>query len=249
MPINTNLNSILTNFANSLSNRTQSSAYQSILTLLKPTLLPLMITLSLLGTHDLVHAHEPKQTGAAAMTQPKQVELDPKLLNGPFPFTKEELTKQLLEVLDQPEGYITKEQVETIFGLTLPELQLKPSDEKMQTWGIYRGKDGYFSMSVNQRSNQQTAFSFNWIRFNVNEVIPWPPTEMCVNYLDMGKALEQRGWVMKGKAYLFIELGNLGPFTLTYIKGKKGQLWISADEQSECVRGIDLFSSNHRPVN
>ena len=58
-----------------------------------------------------------------------------KTFEAPYPFTADELWENILKVVDLPEGYATKEQVENIFGVTLKLNEEARSKPKCNNYG------------------------------------------------------------------------------------------------------------------
>jgi hypothetical protein len=159
----------------------------------------------------------------------------------PYPFTADELWEKILKVAEQPNGYITKEQVENIFGVTmnLNEEFLKQYHAKVYT--LIRGKSWYFDMSIGDNIPTRSLFFFNWGEIPGQHTVKFspPPTGMCIDVNKIGAALAMRGWVLRRE-----DKGIDGlPDSNSYRKLKIGTLAIEFSPSDNCLLSIRITAS------
>jgi hypothetical protein len=160
----------------------------------------------------------------------------------PYPFTAGELWEKLLKVAEQPEGYVTKQQAENIFGtaMKLNEEFLKQYHEKI--YSLEREKNWYFNMSVGENRPARSFFFFSWGDIpgqRSAEFPPPPPPGMCINIYMIRPNLQRRGWVLRREARGTDQL----PYGDTYRKGRIGVLTIEFFPADNCLRSIRMSAA------
>lgn len=159
----------------------------------------------------------------------------------PYPFTVDELWGEILQVAGQPNGYVTKEQVENIFGVTmkLDEEFLKQYHAKVYT--LTRGKSWYFNMSIGDNMPTRSLFFFNWGDKPEKHTVVFlpPPENMCIDVNKIGPALTKNGWSLRQE--------NKGvdgsPDSNSYRKLKFGILTVEFFPSDNCLQTIKIISS------
>lgn len=156
----------------------------------------------------------------------------------PYPFTAEELWEKLLKVVELPDGHVTKEQVEKIFGVTL---KLDEDYLKKFHGYLYNLKDESINISFIEDSTTESHFRFEWgqIAGRHPAVFPSPPYGMCINSLELMPSIEKRGWALKRETRNIRDLLNSND----YRKGGMGVLRISFFPHDSCLASIDVFTS------
>lgn len=183
---------------------------------------------------------------AAPESSPSQVPLakseqPPPTYKAPYPFTVDELWEKILKVAEQPEGYVTKEQVENIFGTKtkLNEEFLKQYHEKI--YSLEREIDWYFNMSVGENRPARSFFFFSWGEVpgqRSAEFPPPPPPGMCINVYKIRPDLPSRGWLLRRE-----DKGTNELYSDSYRKGRVGVLTIEFFPSDNCLRSIRISAS------
>lgn len=160
----------------------------------------------------------------------------------PYPFTADELWEKILKVADQPGGYVTKEQVDKIFGtnMKLNEEFLKQYHEKI--YSLIRGENWYFNMSVGENNPARSLFFFSWGEIPGQrslEYPPPPPQGMCINVYSIRPNLQMRGWALRQEVR-----GASEPiYSDSYRNGRIGVLTIEFLPSENCLRSIRISAS------
>ena len=193
----------------------------------------------LLGVAVDVCAAPESNSGQVSLAKSEQPEPTYK---APYPFTADELWEKVLKVADQPEGYVTKEQVSGIFDVTmnLDEEYLKQFHEKI--YPLIREKSWYFNMSVGENIPSRSFFYFSWGEIPGQHSAEFPPPSppgMCINVYRIRPDLPRRGWVLKREA----RGTNVLPYSDSYRKGRIGVLTIEFSPSDNCLRSIRIYAS------
>ncbi len=156
----------------------------------------------------------------------------------PYPFTAEELWEKLLKVVDLPDGHVTKEGVEKIFGVTL-----KLDEEYLKKFHgyLYYLKDQYIYLTFIEKSETESHFQFEWAQRPGQHPIafPHPPTGMCINALKITHGIEERGWELKLETRNMRDLLNRND----YRKGELGGLRMEFFPYDNCFASIDIYTN------
>lgn len=165
--------------------------------------------------------------------------------DAPYPFTANEFAEKLLKVLDSPDGFISKEQVEAIFNLSLPELdrsnRIVPKD-KSKLFGVTGGRDWYFTLIVGDNNPQHSYFVFEWAKppgINPSRFLE-APESMCIDPVNMMKGIEQRGWKLKSETRI---IDQPIPFANYYRQGIQGGIHLTISRRTKCLLGIRMSAS------
>jgi hypothetical protein len=189
------------------------------------------------------------QVTAAPESDSKQASQEKKALpeapyTAPYPFTADELWEKMLKVAGQREGYVTKDQVNKIFGtnLKLNEIFQKQYHQKIYT--LMRGKDWYFNLSVGENSPTRSFFFFSWGESpgqHTAEYPPPPPPGMCINVYKIRPNLYRRGWMLRREVR-----GTSEPiYSDTYrTGGRYGVLKIEFLPSDNCLRTFRVSASH-----
>jgi len=162
----------------------------------------------------------------------------------PYPFTADELWEKILKLADQPEGYVTKDQVDKIFGtnMKLNEEFLNQYHEKIYT--LLRERDWYFNMSVGDNIPSRSLFFFSWgdePGQRPSELPPPPPSGMCINVYKIRPDLQRRGWMLRRE----IRGASEPIYSDTYRSGGRyGVLKIEFLPSDNCLRTIRISASH-----
>ena len=162
----------------------------------------------------------------------------------PYPFTADQLWEKFLKVAGQPErvaGYVTKEQIDAIFGVTM-----KPNEEflkqyNQKIYSLSRGIDWYFDMSVGDNRPAHSLFFFTWGDIpgqHAAEFPPPPPAGMCINVYKIRPSLQRLRWALMRE----LRGGQL-PNSDTYRYGRIGVLKIEFHPTDNCLRSIRITAS------
>ncbi len=160
----------------------------------------------------------------------------------PYPFTADEFWERLLKVAEKPEGYVTKEQVDAIFGVTMQpnEEFLKQYHERI--YSLERGKNWYFNMSVGDNKPAHSLFFFSWGDIpgqRSTEFPPPSPAGMCINTYKIRPNLQRLGWALRREVRSTSQL----PYSDSYRKGRIGVLTIEFYPSDNCLRTIRISAS------
>jgi hypothetical protein len=193
----------------------------------------------LLGIAVDVYAGPESNSGQAPQAKSEQQEPTYK---APYPFTANELWEKLLKIAEQPEGYVTKEQVSGIFDVTMnpDEEYLKQFHEKIYL--LLREKSWYFNMSVGENIPSRSFFYFSWGEIPGQHSAEYPPPSppgMCINTDRIKPELLKRGWLLKRE-----DVGTHGlAYSDSYRKGRIGVLTIEFFPSDNCLRSIRVSAS------
>jgi hypothetical protein len=159
----------------------------------------------------------------------------------PYPFTADELWGKILRIVGLPNGYVTKEQVENIFGVTM-----KPDEEYLKQFGeeiytLMREKDWYFNMSVGKNFPTRSFFFFNWGEVPGTHAVEFspPPPGMCIDINSIRPALVERGWALREESPGINGL----PSSKRFRKPRYGLLKIEFYPSDNCLRAIRISAS------
>ena len=163
---------------------------------------------------SIVINKEQRVDKGVSQTQIKQQEENYKT---PYPFTADELWGKLLQVVELPDGHVTKENVESIFGVTL---KLDEDYLKKFHGYLYNLKDASIYLGYIENSATESHFRFEWgqIAGRRRAVFPRPPYGMCINALEIMPSIEKHGWVLKRETRNIRDLLNRND----YRKGEMG---------------------------
>jgi hypothetical protein len=156
----------------------------------------------------------------------------------PYPFTAEELWEKILKVVDLPEGYVTREQVENIFGvkLKLNEEVLKKYHYK--SYYVKRGENWYFNIGFREDSATESSFDFGWGKTLGQESMLSPPSGMCIDAYKIMPSIVHRGWELKKEIRNVRDILDRND----YRKGKLGVLNLVISPHDNCMSGIIIYS-------
>ena len=188
------------------------------------------------------------QATAAPEDNSKQISQDKTALPAtsyaaPYPFTADELWEKILKVAEQPEGYVTRDQVDKIFGtsMKLNEEFLNQYHQKIYT--LMREKDWYFNMSVGDNIPSRSLFFFSWgdAPGQRPAELPSPPPGMCINIYKIRPDLQRRGWILRREIRGSIEPINSDTYRSG---GRYGVLKIEFLPSDNCLRTIRISASH-----
>ncbi|MDD2686400.1 MAG: hypothetical protein PHY62_09605 [Gallionella sp.] len=156
-------------------------------------------------------------------------------------FTADELWEKLLKVVELPNGYVTKEQLESIFGVKLNLEEKKPYPNS------YRGKryqvsdDLNFYMHIIDNGPTDSSFFFGWKSPSEERfvVFPRPPSGICINAIETMPNIAQRGWELKRETRDIRDILDWND----YRKGESGVLKIEFFPRDHCLASIRMFTS------
>jgi hypothetical protein len=196
------------------------------------------VLILLLGIAVDVHAAPESSPGQVPLAKGEQ---PPPTYKAPYPFTVDELWGKILKVAELPEGYVTKEQVSGIFGVTmnLDQEYLKQYHEKI--YPLMREKSWYFNMSVGENIPSRSFFYFSWGEIpgqRSAEFPPPPPPGMCINVYKIRPDLPRRGWLLRRE-----DKGDNDLYSDTYRKDRIGVLTIEFFQSDNCLRSIRIAAS------
>lgn len=176
----------------------------------------------------------------AAQVQVKQPETS---YEAPYPFTADELWEKLLKVVELPDGYITKERVESIFGVTLKLDEESQKKYQKKVYYLKRGENWYFDLGVSEYSETETDFYFGWGNTPGERpgLFPPPPPSMCINAFKIMPSIAQRGWNLKFESRMVHDIPNSND----YRKGKMGVLQIGFFPHDNCLVEIKIFATKN----
>jgi hypothetical protein len=187
------------------------------------------------------------QVAATPENDSKQASPDKKMMpeatyTAPYPFTDDELWEKMLKVADQPNGYVTKEQVDKIFGtnMKLNGEFLKQYHEKI--YSLIRGENWYFNMSVGENKPARSLFFFSWGDIPGQRSVenpPPPPSGMCINVYKIRPNLWRRGWALRRE----VRGTSESIYSDTYRKGRIGVLKIEFLPSDNCLRSYRISAS------
>lgn len=203
----------------------------------------LMMVCAAFSTGHGLAAQANNTIGIVAMSNTQETTSDsaPNPFDLPFPFTADELTEKLLKVLDSPEGFISKEQVETIFNMSLPELdrsnRVNPAD-KSKMFGVWGKKNWYFDLIIGDNNLQRSHFGFGWGKPAGEERVSFQIPPMCIDPHKMMRAIEQRGWKLRYETRL-----QDTPHVNIYSQGISGKVMLIFSKDNKCVLELSMFSN------
>lgn len=157
----------------------------------------------------------------------------------PDPHTVVELLEKLLKVMELPNGHVTKQQVESIFGvtLTLDEEYLKKFDER-----LYSYKTQHVHIDYEAKSEVESLFMFEWGQISDQHPIPFspPPRGMCMDANKFMSGIVQRGWVLKHESRVLRDI----PYENVYRKDTMGILRMAFSPKDNCVLNLSISATN-----
>jgi hypothetical protein len=199
------------------------------------------VILSVFGFAAQVNAGPENNSNLASPDKKEQQAVS---YTAPYPFTANELWEKILKVADQPEGYVTKDQVDKIFGtkMELNEEFLNRYHEKIYT--LIREKNWYFNLTAGENVPSRSLFFFSWgdePGQRSAESPPPPPTGMCINIYTIRPDLKRRGWILRQEVR-----GTSEPiYSDTYrTGGRYGVLKIEFLPADNCLRTIRISASH-----
>lgn len=156
----------------------------------------------------------------------------------PYPFTADELWQKILKVVDLPEGYVTKVQVENIFGvkLTLDAEVLKKYHSK--SYYVKRGENWYFNIGFREDSATESSVNFGWGKPQGEESMLTPPSGMCINAYKIMPSIVHSGWELRKEIRDVRDIFDRN----IYRKGRLGVLELLISPHDYCVSGILIYS-------
>ncbi len=172
----------------------------------------------------------------------------------PYPFTAQELWQKILKVVELPEGYVTRQQVESIFDVRLQKLEFPKDNINYRPYPIYmatRGGNWYFDLGISESSPGQSHFALGWGEsrqrhpwFRPYDSSPLPPHGMCLLPDQLMRDVEQRGWIFKpGPDYWHY---SPAVYSKNYIKGKRGVLSLVFFRQDHCLESVVISTTSDR---
>ncbi len=153
-------------------------------------------------------------------------------------FTADELWEKLLKVVELPNGYVAREQVENIFGvtLTLDEQYLKKFHAP-----LYNIKDQPVYLGVVKDSAGDIYFKFEWGQMPGvrRTVFPRSPSGVCIDAYQIMPSITRNGWK------LIRETRNIRDIldSNVYRKGETGILRMDFFPKDNCLASIDIYTS------
>ncbi len=181
---------------------------------------------------------------------PRQAPPPARKYGPPYPFTAEELWQKILKVAALPEGHVTREQVERIFGIKLP---LDADAAKVNHSSIYavtRGVGWYFDMSVMENGKRQSRFTFAWGQARGPNALDYPPSGMCIGMDKVRADITTRGWKLAdtsgGRFYIAQNTWEEIPYSDTYKIGQRSMLMVDfsgGSSSDRCMGSIAIFAS------
>ena len=156
----------------------------------------------------------------------------------PYPFTADELWEKLLKLIKLPDGYVAKEQVESVFGVTL---NLDEEYLKKFQGHLYNYKTEYLYLGFIENSTSESHFQFMWgqIPGQRRAVFPRPPSGMCIDASKIIPSIVQRDWEIKQEVRNIRDILDRN----IYRKGKMGVLRMEFFPRDNCLASIDIFTS------
>lgn len=155
----------------------------------------------------------------------------------PRPFTADELWEKILKLVELPDGYISKEQVESVFGVTL-----KLDEEYLKKFHghLYSLKTQFIYLGFIENSATESHFKFEWGQTSGQRYVvsPRPPSGMCINAFKIMPSIAQRGWELTRESRNVRDLLDRND----YRKGKMGVLQMEFFPRENCMAKIDIFT-------
>jgi len=176
----------------------------------------------------------------------------------PYPFTAQELWQKILKVVELPQGYVSRQQVESIFDVRLQKLKFPKGSINYhinhRPHPIYiatRGGNWYFDLAIYEQSLGQSIFSFDWggaQQWYPREFVPYdssplPPPGMCLLPDPLMRDVEQRGWIFKPGPD---DIHHSPLASKNYIKGKRGFLSLLFFRQEPCLHSVVIYATSDR---
>jgi hypothetical protein len=175
-----------------------------------------------------------------SQTKIDQINSSGQTYQAPYSFTADDLWKNLLKVIELPNGHVTKEQVENIFGVTmnLDEVFQQQSKEDRYDYKNEYIYLGYFKSILNK-----SYFEFRWGQSSGQRraIFPRPPSGMCIDAFKIMPDITQRGWALKKEIRNVRDILNRND----YRKGKMGILRLEFFPYDNCLFSVDISSSDH----
>lgn len=171
----------------------------------------------------------------------------------PYPFTREQLWKKMLEIAALPNGYVTRSDVERNFGVTLKApLKRAPEGNTSHIHVVQAGVSWYFDMGVEEISATESDFHFQWGRPPGTPLdrftgLPPLPAGMCITREDVTSGLDAAGWQLIGRTPEKSEVGKgvwaAMPNFRHYHKNERGMLYV--EYQEGCLASITVSATDH----
>lgn len=159
-----------------------------------------------------------------------------------YPFTVDEFWGKILRVAAMPDGHVTREQVERIFGAKLKLIEKATEESHFNIYGVHREMGWYFDMGLSEMSARESRFYFEW-GFPpgiVSGGFAPPPAGMCIDERKVDSGLAASGWKLVGKSRdLDIPDSN------QYRKGKAGAIEVGFIRPEECLLYIVISAKNN----
>lgn len=166
--------------------------------------------------------------------QRKQPETD---YQASYPFTADELWGKLLKLVDLPDGHVTKELVESIFGVTL-----MLDEEFLRKFHEHRYilKNQYMSLEFAESSATESSFEFKWGKTpgQSHLTFAFPPPGMCIDAHKIMPDIAQRGWEFIRESRRSRDV----PRSSVYRKGKMGVLRLEFFPPENCLSGVVIYT-------
>ncbi len=178
-------------------------------------------------------------SGERTTTLPGQV---PQNVKPRYPFTADELWEKMLKVVAMPDGHVTSEQVEQIFGMKLKLMEKANELDRSKMYVVRREIDWYFDMSLFEEA-RESRFYFGWgfppgvIRGGFAP----PPPGMCIDESKVMSAIAALGWKPAGQVR---DSRGLPDFN-RYRKGKMGVIEVGFTRPEKCLLYITISAKNN----
>ncbi len=122
----------------------------------------------------------------------------------PYPFTPEDLWKNLLQVANLHGQNLSLEKVERIFNLKLRQLDVSPIGSKDKIFAVKAHKSWYYDLELIPTSNGST-FLFGWGQHIEGKTVPFSGYSggLCIKYPRVERDMIEDGWMFKSKEQSF----------------------------------------------
>ncbi len=198
------------------------------------------------------HSPDPMPNTSSGTYVPRQAPPPPQKYGPPYPFTAEELWQKILKVVAMPEGHVTRAQVERIFGVQLVLQEKATGLEHASVYVVRHGTDWYFGISVTEKGERQSRFSFAWgqARTDYDNALDYPPPGMCIGMDKVNADIAARGWKLVGasggRSYIAQDTWEEIPYSATYKIGQRSMLLVDfagGSRSDQCLGRITIFAS------
>jgi hypothetical protein len=146
----------------------------------------------------------------------------------PYPFTADAIWNDFLKLAVSPDGYVTKEQVESAYGVKLPAWHDSPR---------------YFYLAYSSDASiarRNSMFGFDWGQVADAHGYHIPnPVGMCITITQVNHSLFALGWE-KVQALHNTDRPYQDTVENVFIKGEYGQINIDSDGDEGCIASISM---------